>query len=323
MIRDSLPSNSLLHLTCDLFVTRKNTGEFRRKERRERPPPNSRPPDSRLPDSRLLTSSIDGIRISPMNDQQHKPSRILVAEDDPAINDVICCQLSRLGTSPEPAFSGTEAKRALDSEHFDLVITDLMLPGMTGEEVIKLIRNRDALVPIIVVSARTRTKDKVDVLGLGADDYLTKPFDLDELCARIQTQLRRSSILQLKGQDRPDNRDQLPTLKVGILNINPEQRALTIEDAEIPLTRTEFELLDFSQNPQNAFSQSKSSTSISGTTFRQETITPLPPMFPTCGRSSNPMGRMPTSRLCGESVSSSKPLDHDQAIARPSFRIVE
>lgn len=136
---------------------------------------------------------------------------MLVVEDDSAINDVICRQLSRLGVVPEPTFSGTEANRALDSEDFDLVVTDLMLPGMAGEQVIELIRNRDALVPIVVVSARTETRDKVDILGLGADDYLTKPFDLDELSARIQAQLRRSLALRLIKDD-PDNENQPATL---------------------------------------------------------------------------------------------------------------
>ncbi|MCB6560643.1 response regulator transcription factor [Gordonibacter urolithinfaciens] len=190
-------------------------------------------------------------------DPQQRTPRVLVVEDDSAINDVICRQLSRLGVVPEPTFSGTEANRALDSEDFDLVVTDLMLPGMAGEQVIELIRNRDALVPIVVVSARTETRDKVDILGLGADDYLTKPFDLDELSARIQAQLRRSLALRLIKDD-PDNENQPATLAIDILNINVDQRTLAIEDTVIPLTRTEFELLELlARYPKRVFTKQK------------------------------------------------------------------
>ncbi len=188
--------------------------------------------------------AIESIRMNQTKDQQHEIPRVLVVEDDSSINDVICRQLSRLGVAPEPTFSGTEAKRALDSEDFDLIITDLMLPGMTGEQVIELIRSHDVLVPIIVVSARTETRDKVDVLGLGADDYLTKPFDLDELSARIQTQLRRSLAIRSAKQNSDNDLDRSAALEIGVLSINVDQRTLTIEDTEIPLTRTEFELLE-------------------------------------------------------------------------------
>lgn len=132
-----------------------------------------------------------------------------------------------------------------------------MLPGMAGEQVIELIRNRDALVPIVVVSARTETRDKVDALSLGADDYLTKPFDLDELSARIQAQLRRSLALR-SIKDDPCSESQPATLAIGVLNISPERRTLMIENAEIPLTRTEFEILQqLARHPKRVFTKQK------------------------------------------------------------------
>ena len=111
--------------------------------------------------------------------------RILVIEDDPSISEVVCAHLTRQGHCCVGAFSGTEGMLHLEhgggSVPFDLVITDLMLPGMTGEDVVGRIRAASATLPIIVISARITPADKVMLLTLGADDYLTKPFDLDEL----------------------------------------------------------------------------------------------------------------------------------------------
>ena len=110
---------------------------------------------------------------------------ILVVEDDAAINKVVCSYLGKLGAECVPAFSGTEGLMHLEGERrFDLLITDLMLPGAPGEEVVAAARARH--VPIIVLSARATVADRVDLLRLGADDYLVKPFDLEELAARCE-----------------------------------------------------------------------------------------------------------------------------------------
>lgn len=117
---------------------------------------------------------------------------ILVVEDDAAINKVVCSYLGKLGAECVPAFSGTEGLMHLEGERdFDLLITDLMLPGAPGEEVVAAARAQH--VPIIVLSARATVADRVDLLRLGADDYLAKPFDLEELAARCEAVLRRSS----------------------------------------------------------------------------------------------------------------------------------
>ncbi|MCG4824331.1 response regulator transcription factor [Adlercreutzia equolifaciens] len=111
-------------------------------------------------------------------------------EDDAAINKVVCSYLGKLGAECVPAFSGTEGLMHLEGERrFDLLITDLMLPGAPGEEVVAAARARH--VPIIVLSARATVADRVDLLRLGADDYLVKPFDLEELAARCEVVLRR------------------------------------------------------------------------------------------------------------------------------------
>ena len=124
-------------------------------------------------------------------------ANILVVEDDADINEIISTQLSRNGHTCTQAFSGTEALMRLDPNGgplpYDLVICDLMLPGATGEQIIDSVRRADSALPVIVISARTSTADRVELLKLGADDYLTKPFDLDELAARAEVQLRHRS----------------------------------------------------------------------------------------------------------------------------------
>lgn len=122
---------------------------------------------------------------------------ILVVEDDAAINDVVCSTLKGEGYECVSAYSGTEARLLLQAEpstySFNLVICDLMLPGMPGEEVVAFIRAQSN-VPILVISAKAEVVDRVSLLRQGVDDYLVKPFDLDELVARVGALLRRSAL---------------------------------------------------------------------------------------------------------------------------------
>lgn len=119
-------------------------------------------------------------------------AHILIIEDDADINDIIRARLSKDGHACTQAWSGSEAALRLENSTFDLVITDLMMPGLSGEGIVELIRSRSAATPIIVVSARVTPADKISLLKMGADDYLTKPFDLDELAMRVEVQLRRN-----------------------------------------------------------------------------------------------------------------------------------
>ena len=120
-------------------------------------------------------------------------ARVLIVEDDPSINDVISSALAQDGYVCTCAYSGTEARMVVESgESFDIVLCDLMLPGLSGEELIARIRER-CDVPILVASAKGEASDRVALLRMGADDYVVKPFDLDELLARIEALLRRSA----------------------------------------------------------------------------------------------------------------------------------
>lgn len=117
---------------------------------------------------------------------------ILIVEDDMNINNLLLEAMTREGYVCEQAFSGTEAMLRLDMGKYALVMLDLMLPGMSGEEVLEKIR-RKANIPVIVLTAKDSLDEKVNLLTAGADDYITKPFDIPEVVARVQVQLRRSS----------------------------------------------------------------------------------------------------------------------------------
>ena len=117
---------------------------------------------------------------------------ILIVEDDTDINNSTAEYLRRKGCLCSQAFSGTEGRLLWQAGGVDLLLVDLMLPGLSGSELIREIR-RSSRAPVIVLSAKTELSDKVELLGLGADDYLTKPYQLEELWARILVQLRHAS----------------------------------------------------------------------------------------------------------------------------------
>jgi len=159
-------------------------------------------------------------------------ANILIIEDEPDIADFIRRGLSLKGYDVLVAPSG---ERGLDTarEHpLDLVILDLMLPGMDGVEVCRLLR-KEADVPIIMLTARDSVADKVDGLEAGADDYITKPFVFDELLARVRSALRRRAGLAQE------------LLTVGDLSIRPASREVERAGRPIELTAREYELLEF------------------------------------------------------------------------------
>ena len=187
-------------------------------------------------------------------------ARVLVIEDDAAINDVVATRLERDGHVVTQAFSGSEARLLLGgagekNAAYDIVICDLMLPGATGEELVELIRKRDAATPVIVISARTQAADRIDLLRLGADDYLTKPFDLDELAVRVEVQLRH------RGTEAPAGE----ALRHQRWTLDPEARTLTVapgadgERADAPeLTKIEFNILEaLVRRPNRVFSKAE------------------------------------------------------------------
>ena len=171
----------------------------------------------------------------------HTRARVLVVEDDVVLSDVVCTFLSDEGYACVPAFSGTEAllvaERAAGADDaagqgFGLVILDLMLPGVSGEELIGRLRELLGAVPIVVTSAKSELADRVGVLRLGADDYLVKPFDLDELLARVEVQLRHAAPASAPGE-----------LRYGNWVLDLERRAFLVDGEELRLTRTEFDIL--------------------------------------------------------------------------------
>lgn len=182
-----------------------------------------------------------------------KAAHILLVEDDPSLSDVVCTYLGDHGYACTPAFSGSEARLLLaDGVEFDLVITDLMLPGLSGEAVVELVRSRGAI-PVIVTSARSGVADRVALLRIGADDYLTKPFDLEELLARVEVCLRRSQgTLGVPSSANPSSR----YLRFGLWEANEDTRMFLVDGAPLKLTRTEFDILcAFMRHPRKVFSK--------------------------------------------------------------------
>lgn len=172
--------------------------------------------------------------------------RILIAEDDPTINQLVFQSLTEQGFSCTQAFSGTEAKLLLDTQPFDLLVLDLMLPGMTGEALTEDIRTRSQI-PILILSAKSALEDKVGLLRGGADDYLTKPFDLEELVVRIQALLRRSQNLLFASQETLSYKDWV---------LETSGRTFTSKGETVELTAHEFAILElFLRHPRKVFTK--------------------------------------------------------------------
>lgn len=178
----------------------------------------------------------------------NKEFNILVVEDDADINGLLCNILSKDGYKVRGAYSGSEAIMCLEQFDYDLVILDLMLPGVTGESIINEIR-KNKIMPIIVISAKDTQEDKINVLKSGADDFISKPFDISEVLVRVQVQLRRYK--QFSKQESEDN-------KIVHKNIilDSESRQVFIKNKEIALTVREFSILELlMSNPNKVFSR--------------------------------------------------------------------
>lgn len=174
-------------------------------------------------------------------------SKILVIEDNPDIHALLKESLEKDGYQVASAYSGTEADLLLKDQAFDLILLDLMLPGLTGEELLLKIREKSQ-VPIIVMSAKDAIDSKVEVLKSGADDYMVKPFDLKEVLARIQVQLKR--------REREAYQAGARVHVVGGLAYDPVNQLLTYQDQELDLTRQEARILAlFLQHPKKIFTK--------------------------------------------------------------------
>lgn len=159
-------------------------------------------------------------------------NKILIIEDDTDINRMIAEFLTEKGYACEQAYSGTEGRLQWQLQHFDMIVLDLMLPGISGEELLEEIR-RTSQVPVLILSARSAVSDKVRLLSCGADDYLGKPFELEELLARVQVQLRHAGAAV-------QNR----TLTYREWQIDADRRMLYVTGEPVELTRQEFRIVE-------------------------------------------------------------------------------
>ena len=168
---------------------------------------------------------------------------IFIVDDDIHIGNMLEEVLQREGYKVSRAYSGTEALLVLSSQTPDLILLDLMLPGLNGEEVLPKIQG----IPVIILSAKSETAHKVQLLLDGACDYITKPFDLTELLARITVQLRNASSQPILRH----------TLTFQEINLNTETHSVSVQDRPVKLTRTEYAILKLlMENPSQVITKS-------------------------------------------------------------------
>ncbi len=174
--------------------------------------------------------------------------QILVVEDEPSIAEVVALYLQRAGYGVEMARDGQQAMRSVEARPPDLVVLDLMLPGMDGLSLTRWLRGRSD-VPIIMLTARREEADRIAGLETGADDYMIKPFSPQELVSRVRAVLRRTR----REQAEPDPRTPIHT---GDLEIDPLSRSVTVAGRPVELTVREFDMLHLlARHPRQVFTR--------------------------------------------------------------------
>lgn len=168
-------------------------------------------------------------------DQAQRGARVLVADDDRAIRDSLARVLDLEGYQPCTVADGAAALESVRTERPDLLVLDLMMPSVDGLTVCRVLRSEGDRLPILMLTARTETSDRVAGLDAGADDYLPKPFDPAELLARIRALLRRAG---------PAHDDDRGVVEVGDLKVDPAARRAWRGRRELELSKTEFDLLE-------------------------------------------------------------------------------
>jgi DNA-binding response OmpR family regulator len=172
-------------------------------------------------------------------------THILVVDDEPAIVTVIRERLEREGLDVRAVASGEEALAAIEARPADLVVLDIMLPGIDGFEVLRRLRNAGHTVPVIVLTARDEDIDKIVGLEMGADDYLVKPFNPRELSARIRAVLRRQSMAAASHPSAPDESDRTTSRPTEGLSFDPSRRRSWFREQALDLRPREYDLLHF------------------------------------------------------------------------------
>jgi len=177
------------------------------------------------------------------------PIRVLLVDDEPALTNLLKMALHYEGWQIEVAGDGKEAVAKYHEFGPDLLVLDIMLPDIDGLQILKMIRESEGYTPTLFLTARDSVLDRVNGLTAGADDYLTKPFSLEELVARLRGLLRRSKAMEAPGDE---------VLKVGDLVLDGASREVTRAGESIPLTVTEFELLRYlMRNPRRAIDRAE------------------------------------------------------------------
>ena len=176
-------------------------------------------------------------------------NKILVVEDDWDINGLLYNILEQNGYEVKAAYSGSEAKMCLEQGKFDLLLLDLMLPGIKGEDLIDEIR-KSSIIPIIVISAKSAQEDKINVLKIGADDFISKPFDINEVIARVEAQLRRYKAF---SSSKTNSNNKLTHKN---LTLDIDSRQVQVNGIDINLTVREFDILELLiSNPNKVFTR--------------------------------------------------------------------
>ncbi|USB34970.1 response regulator transcription factor [Paenibacillus sp. YPG26] len=179
----------------------------------------------------------------------------MLIEDDPSISEMVRDYLVREGYEVATAFDGHEAETAFAQGGYDLVLLDLMLPGRNGTEVLQLIR-QESLVPVLIMSAKDSDVDKALGLGFGADDYITKPFSMIELAARVKAAIRRAGYYAASEQQTESSAGK--PLHLGELIIDLDNFSVMKRGEDVKLTAKEFHILRlFATNPNRVFTKAQ------------------------------------------------------------------
>ena len=184
-------------------------------------------------------------------------NKILLMEDDISISEMVENYLKKEGFSITAAFDGEQGVYKFLNDSFDLIILDIMMPKLDGMEVMKIIRGK-SLIPILIMSAKDSDVDKAVGLGLGADDYIAKPFSMVELTARIKAAIRRAN-----QYSKDDKKEEVKIITVKELTVDLENYAVTKNGINLQLTSKEFDILKlFILNPNRVFTKSQIYSSI-------------------------------------------------------------
>ncbi|NCB51567.1 MAG: response regulator transcription factor [Clostridia bacterium] len=179
--------------------------------------------------------------------------RVLIVDDEHSIVDILEYNLGKNGFSTSSAFDGAEGLRLARESDPDLILLDVMLPELDGFEVCRTLRAEGNNVPIIMITAREEETDKIFGLELGADDYITKPFSMREVVARVRTNMRRAASMTPPTSDDTGNR-----IKIKDLLIDCDRRAVFQNGKELELTQREYDLIKFlAENPGKVVSREK------------------------------------------------------------------